>query len=435
MQTQMHIGYISEVVGSHTSGWRISGADSRAEAFELVARNVLTAERGKLDFVFFADSVYSGADREPEAVVRLEPLTLLGSLSAVTERIGLVATVSTTYSEPYNLARSLASLDHISKGRIGWNLVTSGLHPEAAANFSTNKHLQHAERYALAEEYLKVVKGLWDSWEDDALIADPRSGIFMDPRRMHALNHVGEYFSVKGPLNASRPPQGYPVIFEAGASDRGIEFAGATADAVFANGPTQEDAIALSNKLRDCAEAAGRPRNSIKLMLGVSIIVGETEREAYDVVAELGALVDPSISMRMLSDRLGTDMNQFDLDGPVPELPVSAKSGGHQRALQSLAQRSKLTVRQLRDHVALGKGHRALIGTPEQIADDLEGWFNSGACDGFALIFPFSPQPLERFVERVVPILRERRVFRKEYEGKTLRDHLELKRPAHVAST
>ncbi|WP_128932028.1 LLM class flavin-dependent oxidoreductase [Bradyrhizobium zhanjiangense] len=433
MQAKMHIGYISEVVGSSTSGWRIPGANSRAEKFELVAHNVLTAERGKLDFVFLADSVYSGADREPEAVARLEPLTLLGALSAVTERIGLVATVSTTYSEPYNLARMLASLDHISNGRIGWNIVTSGFHPEAAANFSANKHLQHAERYALAEEYLKVVKGLWDSWEDDALVADPQSGVFMDPSKMHTLNHVGQYFSVKGPLNASRPPQGYPVIFQAGASDRGVEFAGATADAVFAHGQTQEDAVALSNKLRACAEAAGRPRDSIKLMLGISVIVADTEREAYELVAQLGAMADPHASMRLLSDRLGTDMSQYELDGPVPELPLSTRSAGTQQALQSLARRRKMTIRQLRDIVNMGKGHRPVVGTAEQVADDLEAWFKSGACDGFALIFPFSPRLIENFVDKVVPILRSRGLFREDYEGRTLRDYLGVERPPHFA--
>lgn len=286
----------------------------------------------------------------------------------------------------------------------------------------------------MAEEYLTVVKGLWDSWEEDAFIDDRQSGVFMDISKMHTLNHVGRYYSVKGPLNASRPPQGYPVIFQAGASERGMEFAAATAEVVFANQPIQEEAIAFSQELRDRAEAVGRPREAIKVVLGASIIVGETEREAYESLARLGATVDHPSTMRLLSERLGTDMNQYELDAPVPELPVSTMSGGLQRALLSLARQRKMTIRQLRDYAAISKGHRALIGAPEQIADDLEAWFKSGACDGFALTFSFSPQPLEMFVERVVPILVARGLFRKEYEGITLRAHLSLERPAHFAN-
>lgn len=432
MQEKMHLGYISQIVGSHVGGWRMPGANTQTENLEKLARTVQTAERAKLDFVFFADTLISGAGVVPDSVVRFEPLTLLGALSALTERIGLVATVSTTFSEPYNVARALASLDHISQGRIGWNVVTSGLKPEAAANFS-NKQVAHSERYDIAEEYLKIAKGLWDSWEDDAVVADPISGVYIDTSKMHPLNHVGKHFSVRGPLNASRPPQGHPVIFEAGASDRGIELAGAGADAVFANQSNQDGAIALSKKLRDSAEAAGRPRDAVKVMLGVSIIVGETEQEAYEIMAQLGTMVDPVTSMRLLSERLGADMNQYDLDGPVPKLPHSTISIGHQRELQSLAQRRNMTIRQLRDYVAISSGHRALIGTPEQVADDLESWFKSGACDGFAITLPYVPQPLEKFADRVIPILVERGIFRAEYEGKTLRSHLGLRRPEHFA--
>jgi FMN-dependent oxidoreductase (nitrilotriacetate monooxygenase family) len=221
--------------------------------------------------------VNTGADAAPMFVVRFEPLTLLGALSVVTERIGLVATVSTTYSEPYNVARALASLDHLSNGRIGWNVVT-GSSPDAAVNFSRDRHPPHAERYAMAEEYLRVAKGLWDSWEDGALVADRKTGVFIDTGKMHVLNHVGQHYQVKGPLNASRPPQGYPVIFQAGASERGLDFAAATAEVVFATQVFQEEAIAFATKLRDRAEAAGRPRQAIKILFGVSPIIGDTEQ-------------------------------------------------------------------------------------------------------------------------------------------------------------
>lgn len=433
MTRQMHLGSLSHGVGGHVAGWRMPGAHSTKEKLENIAQAVRTAERGKFDFVFFADAVNTGADAAPGFIVRFEPLTLLGALSTLTERVGLVATVSTTYSEPYNVARFFASLDHLSQGRIGWNVVT-GSSPDAAPNFSRDKHPPHAERYAMAEEYIQVVKGLWDSWEDDALVADKQTGVFMDARKMHTLDHVGTYYSVKGPLNATRPPQGYPVIFQAGASDRGLELAGATAEVVFATQSFQEEAIAFANKLRDCAQAAGRPRDAIRILLGVSTIVGDTEQEARDIVAQLGSMVEPVAAMRVLSDRLGADMNQYDIDGPVPELPPSTMMQGHARVLQSIAKRRNLTIRQLRDYAAVSSGHRVLMGTPTQIADDLESWFGSGACDGFAIMTPYSPQPFERFVDHVVPILQQRGLFRKDYAGTTLRDHLGLERPPHPAT-
>lgn len=433
MGKMMHLGSLSHGVGGHVAGWRMPGATSEKEKFGSVAQAVQTAERGKFDFVFFADAVNTGADAAPMFVVRFEPLTLLGALSVVTDRIGLVATVSTTYSEPYNVARMLASLDHLSEGRIGWNVVT-GSSPDAAANFSRDKHPPHAERYAIADEYLAVVKGLWDSWEDGAVVANKDTGLFIDTSKMHVLEHAGEYFSVKGPLNASRPPQGYPVIFQAGASDRGLELAGSTAEVVFASQSFVEDAVAFSDKLRDYAEAAGRARDSVKIMLGVSPIVGETEAEAHEIVARLGAMIDPVAALRVLSDRLGADMNQYDLDGPVPELPPSTMMQGHARVLQAVAKRHSMTLRQLRDFAAVSSGHRVLIGTPTQVADDLQHWFEAGACDGFAIMAPFSPQPFETFVDKVVPILQERGLFRTEYTGTTLRDHLGLARPPHPAT-
>jgi FMN-dependent oxidoreductase (nitrilotriacetate monooxygenase family) len=429
----MHLGSMSHGVGGHVAGWRMAGAESDKEKFAPVARAVQAAERGKFDFVFFADAVNTGADAAPMFVVRFEPLTLLGALSVVTERIGLVATVSTTYSEPYNVARALASLDHLSEGRVGWNVVT-GSSPDAAANFSRDKHPPHAERYAMADEYLKVVKGLWDSWEDGAVVADKETGVFIDTARMHVLDHVGQYYCVKGPLNASRPPQGYPVIFQAGASDRGLELAGSTAEVVFASQSFIEDAVAFREKLRDHAAAAGRPRDAVKVMLGVSAIVGDTEEEAHGIIAKLGSLVDPVAAMRVLSDRLGDDMNKYDLDGPVPELPPSTMMQGHARVLQSVARRHNMTVRQLRDFAAVSAGHRVVVGTPKQVADDLETWFRSGACDGFCIMTPYSPAPFEKFVDTVVPILQERGLFRRDYEGRTLRDHLGLSRPPHPAA-
>jgi FMN-dependent oxidoreductase (nitrilotriacetate monooxygenase family) len=430
MAKQMHLGSLSHGVGAHVAGWRMPGAETQKERFNVVAKSVLTAQRGKLDFVFFADGLNTGADAAPSFIVRFEPLTLLGALAAITDRIGLVATVSTTYSEPYNVARAFASLDHLSEGRVGWNVVT-GSSPDAAANFSRDKHPPHAERYAMAEEYINVAKGLWDSWEDDALIADKKTGVFVDPGKLHILNHAGDYFQVKGPLNASRPPQGYPVIFQAGASDRGLQLAGATAEVVFASQSFREDAVAFSQKLRDYVETAGRPRDSLRILLGVSPIIGDTEEEAQAIIAQLGGMVDHVAAMRVLSDRLGADMTHYDLDGPVPELPPSTMMQGHARVLQAVARRRNMTIRQLRDFAAVSSGHRVVVGTPEQVADDLEEWFTSGACDGFAILSPFLPRPFERFIDQVVPILVKRGLFRSDYTGQTLREHLGLPRPPH----
>jgi N-acetyl-S-(2-succino)cysteine monooxygenase len=433
MSKTMHLGMILLGTGSHVAGWRLPEAQFGSQNLGLINRIVQKAEAGRLDFVFFADAVNTGLDAHPGMMLRFEPLTLLAALSMTTSHIGLVATVSTTYSEPYNIARAFASIDHLSNGRAGWNVVT-GSSPDAAANFSSDKHPPHEERYAIAEEYVEVAKGLWDSWEDGALVGDKASGTFVDGSKMHELNHVGAHFSVKGPLNITRPPQGYPVIFQAGASDRGLEFAGTTAEVVFAAQQIQEEAIAFGNKLRDKAVAAGRSRDAIKVVCGVSPIIGKTEEEAKAKVAELAGLVDTKAAMRVLSDRLGHDMSQFPLDEPLPDLPPSGMMQGHAIQLTSIARRKNMTLRELRDYTAVSSGHRLLIGTAEQIADDLESWFRSGAADGFAIMSSYLPGPPEQFVDEVVPILVKRGLFRAEYEGTTLRDHLGIARPDHPAA-
>lgn len=430
MSRKMHLGMIVLGTGSHVAGWRMPDAQFGSQNFDLIRHVVQTAERGKLDLVFFADAVNTGLDAHPGMMLRFEPLTLLSALAMQTERIGLVATVSTTYSEPYNVARAFASIDHLSGGRAGWNVVT-GSSPDAAANFSQDKHPPHDVRYARAEEYVGVVKGLWDSWDDGALVGDKETGTFVDPSKMHVLGHEGEFFKVLGPLNITRPPQGYPVIFQAGASDRGLEFAGATAEVVFATQQLLDEAQAFTGKLRDKTEAAGRPRDAVRVLFGVSPVIGRTEEEAKAKVAELAALVDPVTAMRVLSDRLGHDMNQFPLDEPIPDLPPSGMMQGHAVVLKSVAKRHNMTLRELRDFAAVSSGHRLVVGTAEQVADDLEQWFRSGAADGFVIMSSYLPGPAEEFVDQVVPVLRSRGLFREDYEGATLRDHLGLSRPGN----
>jgi FMN-dependent oxidoreductase (nitrilotriacetate monooxygenase family) len=430
MSRKMHLGVIGGGAGSHVAGWRMPDAEFGSQNLALLQKLAATAERGKFDLIFFADAVNTGADAHPTFILRLEPLTLLAALAMTTKRIGLVATVSTTYSEPYNVARAFASIDHMSGGRAGWNVVT-GSSPDAAANFSRDKHPPHDVRYAIAEEYVSIVKGLWDSWEEDAIIGDKGRGIYADAKKMHVLDHKGTHFSIKGPLNITRPPQGYPVIFQAGASDRGLDFAGATAEVIFATQQIPEEARVFADKLRERAEAHGRPRDAVKILFGVSPVIGRTAEEAQEKVAALAAMLDPVAAMRVLSDRLGTDMSQFPLDEQLPELPPSTMMQGHATVLQSLARRKKMTLRQLRDYAAVSSGHRLIVGTAAQIADDLELWFTSRIADGFVVLNPYVPGPLEQFVDEVVPLLVQRGLFRSDYEGKTLRDHLGLAKPPH----
>ena len=428
--TMMHLGMILLGAGGHVAGWRMPGAEFGSENFPLLERITASAERGKFDFIFLADAVNTGLDAHPGMMVRFEPLVLLGALAMRTTRIGLGATVSTTYSEPYNVARALATIDHLSGGRCAWNVVT-GSSPDAAANFSQDKHPPHAERYARAAEFLEVVKGLWDSWDDGAIVGDKESGVFADPAKMHVLNHQGRFFRVKGPLNITRPPQGHPVIMQAGASDAGRDFAAATAEVVFTAQQDMDEAVAFARDLRARCAAHGRPADALRILPGISPIVGRTEAEAKVRIAQLAALADPVAALKVLSDRLGHDLSGFPLDETVPELPPSGMMQGHAVTLASVARRHRMTLRELRDYASVSSGHRVVHGTPERIADDLEAWFRGGAADGFVVQVTHHPGPLDEFIDQVVPILVRRGLFRSEYAGRTLREHLGLMRPTH----
>jgi FMN-dependent oxidoreductase (nitrilotriacetate monooxygenase family) len=432
MSRMMHLGLLAMGAGGHVAGWRMPDAEWGSENLSLLRRMAQAAERGRFDLFFLADAVNTGLDAHPGMMVRFEPLTLLSALAMCTDRIGLGATVSTTYSEPYNVARALASLDHLSGGRAAWNVVT-GSSPDAAANFSRDSHPPHADRYAMAAEYLQVAKGLWDSWEDGAIVGDKASGTFADGAKMHVLNHQGRYFKVKGPLNITRPPQGYPVILQAGASEAGRDLAAATAEVVFTVQQEMDAALAFAQDLRDRCVAAGRPRDAIRILPGVCVVLGRNAAEAKARIAELAKLADPDAALRVLSDRLGHDLSRFDLDAPVPELPPSGMMQGHAVTLAAVARRHRMTLRELRDYTAASSGHRVVFGTPEEVADDLEAWFRSGAADGFMIKTTHYPGPFEEVIDRVVPILVQRGLFRAEYEGRTLREHLGLPRPAHPA--
>ncbi len=432
-QRQLRLGAFMRPVSIHTAAWRYPGGMPDANFnFAHLKSFAQTLERGKFDAFFMADhlavlNMPIEALKRSATVTSFDPLTLLPALAAVTERIGLIATASTTYNEPYHIARKFASLDHISGGRAGWNVVTTS-NPDAALNFGLEEHVEHGERYRRAREFFDVVTGLWDSFADDAFIRDVESGIYFDPARMHVLNHKGDFLSVRGPLNIARPVQGWPVIVQAGASDDGRQLAAETAEVIFASAATIAQGQAFYSDVKGRMERLGRNPEHMKILPGALVVVGETVEDARRKRRLLDSLVHSDSAIASLSIQLGTDAAKFDPDGPLPEIPeTNASKSGRQRMVD-LARRENLTVRELAQRVG-GYGGLALVGTPKTIADEMEAWLMENACDGFNMMFPYLPAGLDDFVDLVVPELQRRGIFRREYEGVTLRENLGLPRP------
>ncbi len=432
-QRQLKLGAFMRPVSIHTGAWRYPGAFPDANFnFQHYKRFIQTLERGRFDAFFMADhlallNMPVEALKRSHTVSSFDPLTLLPALAAVTEHIGLIATASTTYNEPYHIARKFASLDHISGGRAGWNLVTTS-NPDAALNFGQDEHMAHGERYQRAREFFDVVTGLWDGWADDALIRDVDSGIFFDPDRVKPLNHVGPEFKVRGPLNVARPVQGWPVIVQAGASEAGKQVAAETAEAVFAGVATLADGQRLYADIKGRMPALGRDPDHLKLLPGCFVVVGDTVEEARARRAHLDSLVHYDSAIASLSIALGTDASKFDPDAPLPAIPdTNASKSGRERTI-ALAEREGLTVRQLAQRLG-GYGGLAMVGTPATIADEMEAWLEGRGADGFNIMVPWLPGGLDDFVDRVVPELQRRGLFRREYEGRTLRENLGLPRP------
>jgi alkanesulfonate monooxygenase len=433
MTKTLHLGAFMRPVGIHTAWWRYPGAQADAN-FNLkhLVSFIQTLERGCFDAFFMADhlavlNMPIEALRRSATVTSFEPLTLLSSLAMVTERIGLVATASTTFDEPYHIARRFASLDHISGGRAGWNIVTTS-NPDAALNFGMTEHVEHDERYRRAHEFFDVVTGLWDSWADDAWLRDQDSGLFFDERRLHVLDHHGEHLNVRGPLNIARPIQGWPVIVQAGASEAGKDLAARTAEVIFGSSRTIEDGRRFYADMQARLNAAGRDSDALKVLPGALVTVGRSTQEAVDRQALLDSLVHVESALPNLSLRLGVDASQFELDAPLPELPRTNASQSGQDALVAQARRESLTVRQLAQRVS-GYGGLKMVGTASEIADTMQHWLETEACDGFNVMFPTVPVGLNDFVDLVVPELQRRGIFRTAYQGSTLRDHLGLARP------
>jgi FMN-dependent oxidoreductase (nitrilotriacetate monooxygenase family) len=434
----MHLGLFIAGEGHHIAAWRDPGApDTIAnQDIEHYIELAQKGERAKFDFLFTADTnaVFYGDEItdwcQTTQALRLEPLTLLSALAVSTKRIGLVCTATTTYLDPFHVARLFASLDQISHGRAGWNLVTSSAAAEAA-NFSAPAHPPPAERYARAREFADVVLGLWDSWEEGAVTADKESGHYFDPDKLHRLDHVGDHFHVRGPMTIQRSAQGRPIIVEAGQSEEGRELAGATAEVVFSVQQDLGEAQAYYQDIKARAVKHGRDPGAIKVMPGLMPVVGATRQEAQDKLQRIQDFIHPDLGVKRLSAILGSDLSGFDLDGPLPNLAASLEQAGRQQVVIDMARRENLTIRQLYERVVGIRAHRVIAGTAEDIADDMEAWQRAGAADGFNILFLTYPQGIDDFISGVIPILQARGLFRTEYEGATLRENLGLAVPAN----
>jgi alkanesulfonate monooxygenase len=438
---QMKLGAFFHPTGNHVAAWL--HPESQIDAgtnFRHYVEIAQTAERAKFDLIFLADAAATRdgplevLSRWPQYMAYFDPVTLLSGIAALTNHIGLVSTATTSYNEPYNVARRYASLDHISGGRAGWNVVTSSNVSESW-NFSREEHYGHDERYERAREFVEVVRGLWDSYEDDAFVRDRASARYFIPEKLHHLNHKGKFFSVRGPLNAARPPQGYPVFAQAGSSEVGREFAAEIAEIVFTPLLELDSARAFCADLKGRMAKYGRDPAHLNIMPGLNPIVGRTDEEAEEKHKFLQSMIHPDVGRLLLSTELaGFDLSPFPVDGPLPydlikEDPKSSK--GTFRYVVDMARRDNLSIRELYMRYAGARGQRTLKGSPQRIADEMEQWFLSEAVDGFLIQPAILPGGLDDFVTMVIPELQRRGLFRTEYEGRTLRDRLGLPRPAN----
>jgi len=432
---QMHLGVFVLGTGNHSAGWRYDGAFTSSSSLPVMQAIARTAERGKFDLFFISDSVVMDPGDHPSFVNRFEPTTLLAALSMTTRHIGLGATVSTSFSEPYHVARSFASLDHISGGRAGWNVVTS-THNAAALNFGKERLNEHDLRYEIATEFVDVVRGLWDSWDDGAIVADKATGTFLDRSKVRPLDHQGRFFSVKGPLNIERCPQGHPIIIQAGGSPPGQELSARSADLVFSvvNGdPTS--AKAAYDSLKQRVVKHGRAPDKLPILPGVMPIIGESEEAAKEQLGRLQSWLTSTNALALVSQRIGHDISDYPLDGPIPDFPEKTERGqAFSKALLEMARREKMTLRDLYNITAAARAHWVITGTPKRIADVFEDWFTARRADGFIVMPAYFPGAFDDFVDRVVPELQRRGLFRRDYSGATLRDHLGLARPQRAAA-
>jgi FMN-dependent oxidoreductase (nitrilotriacetate monooxygenase family) len=426
---QMHLGVFVLGTGNHSAGWRYEGATVSSCSFPVMQSIARIAERGKFDLFFISDGLAMDTGDHPSFVNRFEPLTLLSALSTMTTHIGLGATVSTSFGEPFHVARAFASLDHLSGGRAGWNVVTS-THDKAALNFSRTKLAEHDLRYEIATEFVDVVRGLWDSWDDGAIVADRATGTYLDASKVRPLDYKGRFYQVKGPLNIERSPQGHPCIIQAGGSPPGQELSARSADLVFSvvNGDKASAKIAYDS-LKQRVIKHGRAPHEVPILPGVMPIIGDTDAQAKEQLDRLQSWLTPTNALALVSQRIGYDISGYPLDGPVPDFPEKTDRGqAFSRTLLEMARREKMTLRDLYNVTAAARGHWVTCGTPKKIADTFEEWFAGGLADGFVVMPAYFPGAFDDFVDKVVPELQRRGLYRTEYAGKTLRSHLGLER-------
>jgi FMN-dependent oxidoreductase (nitrilotriacetate monooxygenase family) len=422
---QMHLGVFVLGTGNHIAGWRSEGAFTTHMELPVMQEIARIAERGKFDLVFISDSMVMDPTDHPSFLCRFEPTTLITALSACTSHVGLGATVSTSFNEPFNVARIFGSIDHISGGRAAWNVVTSS-NAKAALNFNLEEHLDHELRYGRANEFVDVVRGLWDCWDDGAIVADKATGRYVDTDKVRPLNHKGRFFQVRGPVNMARCPQGHPVIIQAGGSPSGLELAARTADVVFSVVQELEPAKAAYADLKGRMAKYGRAPNEIAVLPGVMPIVGESVSEAREKLAKLQSWIDPTNAITLVASRIGYDVSGHDLDAPVPPPPPFQGSRTFTSVLYEMAKRENMTLRDLYNLTAAARGHWVVCGTPKTIADTFEQWFAEGAADGFNILPAHFPGAFDEFVDLVVPELQRRGLFRRDYVGTTLRDNFGL---------
>lgn len=440
MTRQMKLFHFPYHTGSHVSGWRHPQAwNNGLLDLNFYITLAKLAEKGKFDALFFADPGGFNYYRGREAYARIdasrpEPVTLLAALAGVSKNVGLVSTASTSNTTPYHLARQFASVDHLTGGRVGWNIVTSS-QKTVARNYGAEDVADHEERYRRAREFVDIVKGLWDSFEDDAIEMDKKGGRYFNPDKLHALGHVGEFYKVSGPLDVPRPPQGYPVLVQAGGSDTGRKFAADIAEVVFTSHPSIDSARGYYSDVKKLAQEGGRPPEAIKILPAVHPTIGGTEAEALAKQKELDDLIPLPVALSLLESNLGgVDLSGYDLDGPLPDLAATNRIQGVQKRLQELGAMGA-TIRQIAHRHASKRTGHSIVGTPEQVVDRLTEWFNGGAADGFMVTAPYLPAGFETFVTEVVPLLQKRGLFRKDYEGPTLRENMGLERPKNMFVT
>ncbi|MEL3960931.1 LLM class flavin-dependent oxidoreductase [Lysinibacillus endophyticus] len=432
---QLKLGAFFYLTGHHFASWRYPTTQpERTLDLDYFVELAQIAERGKFDTIFFADAFGQKLEESGPSGFRIDPIIVHAALAGATKNIGLVATVTTSYNEPFQVARKFIGIDHLSKGRAAWNVVTSANDNEAPL-FGRDKHLAHAERYERAEEFVDVVKKLWTSIDKEALVINKESGQYLDLTKVQPVNHEGKWFKVKGTLDAPTSAQGHPVIVQAGSSEAGKELAARTAEVVFTAAQTLEEAQAFYRDLKGRLAKYGRESEDLKIMPGVFITVAKTEAEAIAKRKELNSYIHPEAGVKYLSFIYGTDLSGYDIDGPLPEIEREDKTNPNIRVniIRDIAKRENLkTIREIYEFIAGARGHREIVGTPEQIADQLQEWFENEAADGFNVMSPTFPDGLNDIVDLVIPELQRRGIFRTEYEGTTLRENLGLKNPTRT---